>query len=100
MRKKKEIKLDLAKVRLEKEGEKPQAVKLQRYHITTFIGDFTDWLRFWNQFQAEVDASKISEISKFNCLLELVKGRPKESILGLRHTEEGYEEAKAILVQG
>ena len=47
-----------------------------------------------------MDASKISEISKFNCLLELVKGKPKESILGLPHTEEGYEEAKAILVQG
>ena len=33
MRKKKEIELDLAKVRLEKEGEKPQAVKLERYTI-------------------------------------------------------------------
>ena len=46
-----------------------------------------------------MDASKISEISKFNYLLELVKGKPKGSILGLPHTEEGYEEAKAILVQ-
>ena len=99
IRKKSEIELDLAKAQLEKEGEKPQAVKLQRYTITPFTGDFTDWLRFWNQFQAEVDASKISEISKFNYLLELVKGKLKESILGLPHTEEGYEEAKAILVQ-
>ena len=99
MRKKSEIELDLVKARLEKEGEKPHAVKLQRYTITLFTGNFTDWLRFWNQFQAEVDASKISEISKFNYLLELVKGKPKESILGLPHTEEGYKEAKAILVQ-
>ena len=101
IRKKSEIELDLAKegtIR-KKEREKPQAVKLQRYTITPFTGDFTDWLRFWNQFQAEVDASKISEISKFNYLLELVKGKLKESILGLPHTEEGYEEAKAILVQ-
>ena len=28
-----------------------------------------------------------------------MKGKPKESILGLPHTEEGYEEAKAILFQ-
>ena len=48
IRKKSEIELDLAKIQLEKEGEKPQAVKLQRYTITPFTGDFTDWLRFWN----------------------------------------------------
>ena len=41
MRKKSKIELDLAKARLEKEGEKPQAVKLQRYTITPFTGDFT-----------------------------------------------------------
>ena len=45
----------------------------------------------------EVDNSKISEISKFNYLLELVEGEPKEHILGLPHTSEGYNEAKKIL---
>ena len=45
----------------------------------------------------EVDNSKISEISKFNYLLELVEGEPKEHILGLPHTPEGYNEAKKIL---
>ena len=42
----------------------------------------------------EVDSAKISEISKFNYLLELVEGEPKEHILGLPHTPEGYHEAK------
>ena len=36
---------------------------------------------------------------KFNYLLELVKGKPKEDILGLSHTEDGYGEAKRILEQ-
>jgi len=45
----------------------------------------------------EVDGAKISEISKFNYLLELTKGKPREDILGLPHTKEGYIEAKRIL---
>ena len=45
--------------------QKPQAVKLQKYTITPFQGDYKDWLRFWNQFSVEVDGSGIAEISKF-----------------------------------
>ena len=45
----------------------------------------------------EVDSANISEISKFNYLLELVEGEPKEHILGLPYTPEGYHEAKKIL---
>ena len=75
-----------------------QSVKLQRYTITPFYGDYKDWLRFWNQFTVEVDGSGISEISKFHYLLELTKGKPREDILGLPHTIEGYNEAKEILL--
>ena len=52
-----------------------QAVKLQKYKITPFSDDCNDWLRFWNQFTVKVDGSGISEISKFNYLLELVQGK-------------------------
>ena len=45
----------------------------------------------------EVDGSNIAEISKFNYLLGMVEGTPKDYILGLPHTQEGYEEAKKIL---
>ena len=45
----------------------------------------------------EVDGSSLPEISKFNYLLELVEGKPKEDVLGLPHTIDGYEEAKLIL---
>jgi len=44
-----------------------------------------------------VDNSKTSEIPKFNYLLDLVEGEPKEHILGLPHTPESYNEAKKIL---
>ena len=77
--------------------ETTQSVKLQRYTITKFNGDYKDWLRFWNQFTVEVDGSSLPEISKFNYLLELVEGKPKEDVLGLPHTTNGYEEAKRIL---
>ena len=45
----------------------------------------------------EVDNSRLSEISKFNYLLELVEGEPWSRVLGLPDTVEGYEEAKRIL---
>ncbi|XP_065067288.1 uncharacterized protein LOC135692879 [Rhopilema esculentum] len=98
--KKLEMEMELAKKRKEEDVHvKPQqqSVKLQKYTITPFKGDYKDWLRFWNQFMVEVDASCIAEISKFNYLLELLDGKPKEDILGLPHTADGYEEAKRIL---
>lgn len=75
------------------------AVKLQKYTITPFRGEYMDWLRFWNQFTVEVDNSNIAEISKFNYLMELVREEPREDILGLPHTDDGYEEAKRILCE-
>ena len=74
-----------------------QSVKLQKYTITPFYGESKDWLRLWNQFMVELDGPGIDEISKFNYLLELVKGKPKENILGLPHSADGYKEAKRIL---
>ena len=56
---------------------KPQSVKLQKYPITPFKGDCKDWIRFWNQFSVEVNGSAILKISKFNYLLELVKGKTR-----------------------
>lgn len=88
-KKKLEFEMELEKKKAEREMAKPQAVKLKRYTITPSQGDCKDWLRFQNQFVVEVDSSKVSEISKFNYLLELVLLRA--------HTPEGYNEAKKIL---
>eukprot|EP00794_Sanderia_malayensis_P010114 gene10114-11147_t len=98
-RKKLELEAEAVAKRRHEEKVKAQSVKLQKYTITPFKGEYKDWLRFWNQFTVEVDGSGISEISKFNYLLELVTGKPREDILGLPHTSDGYEEAKRILEQ-
>ena len=90
---------DGATKRHQEERGKLQSVKLQKYTITPFKGEYKDWLRFWNQFTVEVDGSGRSEISKFNYRLELVTGKPREDILGLPHTRDGYEEAKRMLEQ-
>ena len=37
-------------------------VKLQRYTITPFKGEYRDWIRFLNQFSIEVDQSGLAEI--------------------------------------
>ena len=76
---------------------KPQSVKLQKYTITPFKRDYKDLIHFRNQFLVEVDGSVISKISKFNYLLELVKEKSREGILGLLHTEDGYNEERKRL---
>ena len=72
-----EIESKLIQQKMEKEGEKSQEVKLQKYKITPFSGDFKHWLYFWNHFT--------------------VQGKAKDCILGLPHTAEGYAEAEKIL---
>ena len=74
------------------------SAKLLKYTITHFKGEYTYWLRFWGQFSVEIDENEqLADISKFNYLMEYVKGEAKEAITGLPYTPEGYEEAKAIL---
>ena len=76
-----------------------QTVKLQRYKITPFYGDYGDYIRFANQFQAEVEDSYLPDVSKLSYLLELVRGKARDCISGLPYSAEGYQEAKKILVE-
>ena len=46
-----------------------------------------------------MDGSSISNISKISYLLDLVRGKSKDEILGLPLSENGYEEGKRILEQ-
>ena len=94
-----EIERKSTKQVLQGNNNTPQTVKLQKYTITPFSGDNKNWVMFWNQFSVEVDRSTISEISKFNYLLELTEGKPRNNILGLPPTTDGYAEAKRILAE-
>ena len=56
-----------------------------------------DWLRFWTQFQAEIDKADVAAVTKFSYLKELVDPKVRSCIDGLPLSTEGYERAKAIL---
>ena len=72
-------------------------VKLPKLVITKFNGTFTDWMRFWNQYEAEIDKSDISPVSKFSYLKELLIPSVRAMIDALPLTLEGYERGKQIL---
>ena len=71
--------------------------KLRKLVITPFNGTHADWLRFWNQFEAEIDSTQIPMVTKFSYLKELVEKKVRMSIDGLPFNSEGYERAKNIL---
>ena len=71
--------------------------KLPKLEISKFQGTFLGWIRFWNQFQTEIDKAKLTQVAKFSYLKELVVPSVRASIDGLLFTTEGYERAKYIL---
>ena len=71
--------------------------KLPKLMITKFNGTHLDWLRFWGQFEAEIEKSNIPLVSKFSYLKELLVPGVRLLVDGLPFTSEGYERAKGIL---
>ena len=72
--------------------------KLPKLIITPFNCAPTDWLRFWNVFEAEIDNnSDLAAVTKFAYLKELLKPNVKSTIDGLPFSTEGYTRAKNIL---
>ena len=65
--------------------------------ITKFNGTPLDCLRFWNQFEAEIDKADVEAMMKFSYLKELVDPKVRSTIDGLPFSTEGYERAKNIL---
>ena len=74
-----------------------KTAKLPKLVITKFGGALTDWPRFWNQFEAEIDRSDVPGVTKFSYLKELVEPNVRTLIDGLPFSMEGYERAKTIL---
>ena len=60
--------------------------KLPKLQITRFNGTHTDWLRFWNQFKAEIDSADVPQITKFSYLKELLEPRVRTTVDGLPFT--------------
>ena len=92
-----EIENQLEDRRLERLRAEQQTAKLPKLEISKFKGTPLDWVRFWEQFESEIDNANKAPITKFSYLQELLTDQPKSEILGLPFSEEGYERAKEIL---
>ena len=57
-------------------------------------GTCLDWFRFWKQFEAVIDKTKMAKISKFSFLRELLDDQPKKEIIRLPFSEGGNFEEK------
>ena len=72
--------------------------KLPKLVITKYNGTHADWLRFWNQFEAEIHAADIPSSNQVRLYLkELVDPKVRTGIDGLPFSSEGYERARNIL---
>ena len=96
-RKRLEYKKKLTEEQTKQERDKEIKVKLPKLEITKFNGTHLDWVRFWSQYEVEIDKSKLPAVTKFSYLKELVIPKVRASINGLPFTTEGYNRAKNIL---
>ena len=72
-------------------------VKLSKLIISKFEGTNLDCLRFWSQFETEIDRVDIATVSKFSYLKEFFIPKIRALINVLPFNTEGYERAKTIL---
>ena len=77
--------------------ENPVKVKLPKLTNSKFEGTNLDWLRFWSQFETEIDCTDIITVTKFSYLKELVIAKRRVLIDGLPFNTERYERAKTTL---
>ena len=80
---------------------KPQpsvAAKLPKLSITKFSAIKSRRLApFWGKFESEIDSSNLAKVTKLGYLKELLEKHLRNYIEGLPFTEDGYNNAKAIL---
>ena len=77
--------------------EKTQSAKLPKLTITPFCGTTRDWIRFSNQYNAQVDNQPVSKTVKFGYLVQLVTGSCRELIGNIPNTDDGYDRALELL---
>ena len=73
------------------------AAKMPKLIISKFTGTPQDWVRFWGQFESQIDKSSVDDVTKFSYLKELVDIKVRRLIDGLPFTGEGYAKARDLL---
>jgi hypothetical protein len=92
--------MELEEKKMKRQQAQDQKAKLPKLQITRFDGTIIDWVRFWEQFEEEIDKCKqYAPITKFSYLRELLTTQPKMEIAGLPFTDDGYKSAKDLLKQ-
>ena len=71
--------------------------KMPKLIISKFTGTPQDWVRFWGQFESQIDKSNVYDVTKFSYLKELVDIKVRRLIDGLPFTSEGYAKARDLL---
>ena len=70
---------------------------LPNLNISPFKGTPKDWIRFNNQFVAQIDSQPVSKTIKLGYLLQCVKGECHDLIGNIPNNDEGYDRALKIL---
>ncbi|KAE9412770.1 hypothetical protein Angca_000869, partial [Angiostrongylus cantonensis] len=68
-------------------------LELPTVPIPTFSGDIWDWDNFWELFNANIHSEKVSDLQKFNYLINSLKGEPLQSIKKFQISKENYQKA-------
>ena len=76
--------------RMKKVEQQQPHVKLPKLVLSKFSGTYLDWLRFWEQFTSQIDMSAITNRAKLTYLQELLEEKPKQEIMGLPFSSDGY----------
>ena len=92
-------KLELQQKSTETTGATSEVAKMPKLVITKFDGTPQDWMRFWRQFETQIDKSSIPDVTKFSYVKELLVRKVRNLINGLPFTGDGYQRAKDLLAR-
>ena len=75
-----------------------QKVKLPKLSLTSFNGDPTQWISFWDSFKSSINENNLlANVEKMKYLQNSLSGDAAETIAGLPITNENYVEALELL---
>ena len=75
----------------------PTVVKMHKLIISKFTGTPQDWVRFWGQFESQIEKSAVDDVTNFSYFKELFDIKVRRLIDGLPFTSEGYAKARDLL---
>ncbi|XGW10906.1 hypothetical protein V3C99_012421 [Haemonchus contortus] len=71
----------------------PKSLELPTLSVPTFKGNIWEWDNFWDLFNSNVHSQRLSDLHKFNYLLNALKGEALESVKKFQVTSGNYEKA-------